>query len=262
MDFTEKHYEIKTNGSKNHFVVRIPENKSNRPAFLIALASDWKTVFNNPAYNTIPNIFLATGHNVASFDLPNHGELVDSYGEGLEGWVNAISDGIDIFEKIRETGSKIIDIAIKENLVWKENIVITGVSRGGFSAMHIMAYDTRVYAAAVHAPVTDLRALREFSNLKENKILLSANAENLVPMLSDRYLFISIGEKDPRVDEKACFEFYAKVLACSKNIKPQLFVLQGQTHGKTASNEASYLACASFLLEKISMRINEKVSPD
>lgn len=262
MDYTEKHYEIKINGSKNHFVVRIPENKSKRPALLIAIAADWKTVFNNAAYNTIPNIFLAAGHNVASFDLPNHGALVDSYGEGLEGWANAISDGINIFEKIRKTGSKIIDIAIKENLVWKETVVITGVSRGGFSAMHIMAYDTRVYAAAVHAPVTDLRALREFDGLKENKLLLSANAENLVSMLADRFLFISIGEKDPRVDEKACFEFYARLYACSKNIRPQLFVLQGQTHGTTASNEASYNACASFLLEKISIRMNEKISPD
>ncbi|MCM8825068.1 MAG: prolyl oligopeptidase family serine peptidase [Candidatus Omnitrophica bacterium] len=259
--YLENIYEFRIQNQKYRFAVRIPENKTDRPVLLIAIATDWKTVFTNPVYNAIPNIFLSAGYNVASFDLPNHGELVDEYGEGIQGWANAISSGIDIFEKIRNVGSKIIDIALKENLAWKETVVMTGVSRGGFAAMHIMAYDRRVYAAAVFAPVTDLCALKEFRNHEKNEIVLLANAENLVSKLADRFLFISIGEKDPRIDERKCFEFYAKLFAASKLIKPELFVLQGQTHGESASTHAGYIACAGFLFNKISFRINEKIRP-
>jgi len=260
--FKDRQYSFRLNGKQYSFVVRKPENTSSRPALLLAITTDWKTSLNHTTYNTIPNIFLSAGYNVASFDLPNHGELINRYGEGLVGWANAISDGVNVIETIRKIGSRIIDIAIKENLAWQQTVALMGVSRGGFSAMHIMAHDSRVYAAAVCAPVTDLRVLKEFNRLKENKIVLSANAENLVPALADRFLCISIGEKDPRIDEKACYRFHAMLSAASKKFQPELFVLQGETHGTSALTEASYIAGASFLLGKIALRIKERVNKD
>jgi len=258
--YVDKKYEIGIDGTKYYFILRSPENLSKRPVLLITIAADCYHTLNHPDYNLISDVFLAAGHLVASFDLPNHGEHIDNYGEGLTGWVNAMSDGVDIFEKIRKIGSSIIDFAAREKLAWKNTIVMSGVSRGGLSAMHIMAYDERVYAAVVHAPCTDLSKIKEFEQLKDNPILISSNAINLARRLANRFLLITIGEKDPRVDEKACFEFYARLFAISDTIKPAIFILEGQTHGKTAFNEAAYIAGASFLFEKIAMRINGKVN--
>jgi len=256
----DRKYKCQIDGQIYHFVLRSPENLSKRPVLLITIAADCHHTLNHPDYNIISNVFLAVGHRVIGFDLPNHGEHIDNYGEGLGGWANAISDGVDIFEKIRKIGSSIIDFAIKEKLAWENTIVMTGVSRGGLSAMHIMAYDERVYAAVVHAPCTDLGKIREFKSLKDNPVIASSNVINLVNRLANRFLLITIGEKDPRVDEKSCLEFYARLFATSDTIKPSIFILEGETHGNTAFNDAAYIAGASFLLEKISLRIKRKVN--
>ncbi|MCM8789251.1 MAG: hypothetical protein NC907_05630 [Candidatus Omnitrophica bacterium] len=52
---------------------------------------------------------------------------------------------------------------------------------------------------------------------------------------------------------------YAKLSAASKSVKPELFILQGKTHEKTASTQSGYIACTGFLFDKISLRINEKL---
>ena len=253
--FTEKIYNFEVDNRKYHFTVRIPEIQSKRPVLLISLAGDCKTALNYPAYNVVPCIFLAAGHNVASFDLPNHGEHIDEFGEGLNGWANAISNGIDIFNVIRKIGSNVINITLKENLAWDETIVLSGVSRGALSTMHIMAEDRRVFATACIAPCVDLSVLREFQELKNHSVIIGSKLENIISKIKNRFIFITIGETDPRVDAKLCFEFYAKLHAASDSIKPELFVLPGQTHGNTAFLEAGYLSAASFLFEKISMKI-------
>ncbi|MGB9642928.1 MAG: alpha/beta hydrolase family protein [Candidatus Ratteibacteria bacterium] len=258
LSFVDKKYEIELDGRQYSFILRCPDKLSKRPVLLITIAADCYHTLNHSDYNLISNMFLAAGHLVASFDLPNHGEHVDNYGEGLTGWANAMSDGVDIFEKIKKIGSSIIDLAAKEKLAWKNTIVMSGVSRGGLSAMHIMAYDERVYATVVHAPCTDLSKLREFEHLKDNPILVSANAINLARRLANKFLLIAIGEKDQRVDEQSCFEFYARLFVASDTIKPDIFTLEGETHGKTAFNEAAYIAGTSFLFDKISMRIKDK----
>ncbi len=122
-----------------------------------------------------------------------------------------------------------------------------------------MANDSRVYATCVHAPVVDLGVLKEFEQIKENEIVRSSRLENLISELSNRFLLICIGEEDKRVDASRCFEFYSKLSAASDKIRPELFVLGGQTHGLTSFTEASYIAGASFLLDKISLRIKERL---
>ncbi len=121
-DFTEKTYGFRMDGREFNFAVRIPKNRCDRAVLLISLATDWYTTFNNPDYKTLPDIFLSAGHNVASFDLPGHGSFIDSYGEGIEGWAKAMSKGMDVVEKIRNIGSKVIDICIQEDLAWKQQL--------------------------------------------------------------------------------------------------------------------------------------------
>ncbi|MCM8758342.1 MAG: prolyl oligopeptidase family serine peptidase [Candidatus Omnitrophica bacterium] len=261
-DFTEKIFDFMANGINSAFAVRIPKKRCDRAVLLISLATDWYTALNNPDYKTVPDIFLSAGHNVASFDLPGHGSLIDYCGEGIESWAKAMLKGVDVAEKIRNIGSKIIDICLEERLAWNQTVVMMGVSRGGFSVLHIMAYDRRVYAAAIHAPVIDLAELREFRDVKENELVISSSGMNLIPFLASRFLFISMGQEDPRVDAKTCFEFFARLCASSKTVKPELFVLRGQTHGPTAYTHSAYSACASFLLGKIAIRINEKTHQD
>ncbi len=137
--------------------------------------------------------------------------------------------------------------------------MVSGTSRGGFAAIHIMASDRRICAAAVNAPVTNLGAVSEFNQISQHPFVMTANTENLIPALADRFVFIAIGEADPRIDAKSCFEFYARLNAASNLVKPQLFVLPGQTHGTSAAYELGHIAAGAFLLEKTAILTRQKV---
>ena len=52
----------------------------------------------------VPDIFLAAGHRVVSFDLPCHGDRADETGEGLVGMATAMGRGLGVFADISETG--------------------------------------------------------------------------------------------------------------------------------------------------------------
>lgn len=43
--------------------------------------------------------------------------------------------------------------------------MISGTSKGGFAAMHIMACDRRVCAGAVNAAITDIGIVSEFNQI-------------------------------------------------------------------------------------------------
>ncbi|OQB75066.1 MAG: Prolyl oligopeptidase family protein [candidate division TA06 bacterium ADurb.Bin131] len=257
--FTEAKFPLRTGTKNSYFVVRTPENLIERPILLITIGADCNSALNLPNHNIIPDLFLSAGHRVASFDLPGHGTLIDEFGEGMNNWVNAINAGINVFDEIKKIGIQVIDTIIKEKLAWQNMVMISGTSRGGFAALHIMASDKRVQAAAVNAPVTNIGIVSEFTQISQHPLIKAANTENLISCLANRFIFIAIGETDPRVDAKSCFEFYAKLDAASNLVKPQLFVLPGETHGNTALHRAGHIAGGAFLLYKTAILIRQKV---
>lgn len=184
--FHEQTYPLTLNGKATAFTVRRPGQAGASPALLINLASDRHTTLDVAPYRFASDLFLAAGHVAASFDLPNHGDLADEYGEGLEGIAAAMAAGHDPFMLVAEAGGAVIDACVREGLVREGRVFAYGTSRGGLSALHLTAADARVCAVAVIAPVTHLPALREFASLSGSPIALGAGRATPCPFNSGR----------------------------------------------------------------------------
>lgn len=231
--------------------VRTPVRLAPHPTLIITLANTRQSMLNDDGYRTVGDIMLAAGHRVASFDLPNHGPRIDQYGAKLEGMAAAISAGVDVFADIRDTGKTLIDHAIAHQWTRPGEIALMGISRGGLSALHVMAADQRVGAAAIISPVTLLTALKEFAHLQDNEIIQRSNAATLINQLADRWLFIACGQTDPRVHAGECFKFHANLRARAITKLPTLYVGPGQSHGHSFEQHFAYQAAAAFLLYRL-----------
>lgn len=229
-------------------LLRAPKTLAQTPFLLINLAADRFTSLNEPPYNLIPTLFLAAGHRVASVDLPFHGELANEMGEGLRGMAAAMAAGENPFGALRVTARALIDACLAQGLATAGRIVAAGTSRGGLSALHVMAEDARVLAGAAMVPVTDLPVPIEFRALAGTPIIARSNAEALIPALANRPVFITIGEKDERVSADACFAFYGKLLAAAHDVQPVLRVFPGATHTGSFPYQPMYWCGAAYLL--------------
>ena len=236
-------------------VLRSPGEPADRPALLINLATDRYTSLDDSPYRIIPDIFLAVGHRVVSFDLPKHGELADGHGAGLQGMANAVSAGENPFREIRQVGRALVELAEREAWAYNNAIVTAGTSRGGLSALHLYAESSIVCAAGVLIPVTHLPALTEFSGMAGHPVVQQSNAEALIPELRDRPLIVSIGETDNRVDATKCRGFVEKLSAASSRNIPVFVTGPGQTHGDTFPIIYAYQAVAGFLLRHAAERV-------
>src|SRR5688500_6486405 len=88
-------------GKQRGFTLRSPARRTEDPALVINLAMDRRTSLDEPPYCLMPDLFLAAWHRAASFDMPNHGENIDQYGEKLVGMAAAMAAGTDPFELVR-----------------------------------------------------------------------------------------------------------------------------------------------------------------
>lgn len=239
---------IKVSNKNRTYLLKSPTHPTLRPCLLIILAMGKDKTLTKKGLRRIPDCFSAAGHYVASFDLPNHGDLINHYGQSLSGMANAISEGVDVFEEIRDTATLMINDIMKKCNHNIHAIVTSGTSRGGLAALHTMSSDRRINAAAICCPVTYLPALEEFSEIAQNKIIKKSNAEALIPKLKDRPIFITMAEKDKRVDANACFQFFAKLKAKCKKTYPEISIGPGESHGKSYQSEAGQQEATAFLL--------------
>lgn len=230
--------------------VRTPARSAPYPTLLIALAGAIQPCLDDPDYCVVSDLFLAAGHRVASFDLPNHGQRINQHGRNLTGMAAAIAAGDDVFADIRQTGRALIDLAIREKWVHAGDVLLMGISRGGLSAMHIMAGDDRVGAAAIISPVTHLPELHEFAHLHGHPLVQQSNAMALLEPLSNRWLFGAIGESDPRVNTQQARAFFEHLGSRATTRFPTLYVGPGQSHGKTFDQQLAYQAAAAFLMQR------------
>lgn len=224
--------------------VRLPGRLAARPALLIHLTLTARQGLDNSPYSIPTNAFLAAGHAVASFDLPHHGRLRDTLGDGLDGWAAAFAAGHRVFDRAIATGSALID-AWFERTSPSGPVLIAGVSRGALVAFHLYAADARIAAAAGFAPVTDLLALREFAALSGSARVHEANALALAPRLRDRPLLMTINEADERVDTAACIAFFDALGGASHPRPHRLRIDPGSGH---TVPDAAYHDGANWLL--------------
>lgn len=248
--YRDEEIALRVGGSELKALVRTPERLCRVPTVLVNLTADRRTSLDGADYRRVADVFLAAGHRAASFDLPKHGERADAHGKGLVGMAAAIEAGEDVFADVQATGKALLDALTERGYLPGGFAVFNGVSRGGLSALHAMAADARVLGCAVHAPVTDLPTLREFSRLKGNAIVERSNAGALVGRLADRPIFIAIGCGDVRVGAEHCFDFHARLCAAARGNAPVLFTMAGNSHAEGFSQELGYQAAAAFLLTR------------
>lgn len=258
--YREIEVEFQAAGQTRKALVRTPARLCPRAALLINLAADRRGALDEEWFGIVPNIFLAAGHRVASIDLPCHGETAEPGVEGLTGMACAIARGEDVFAHLRATGAALVDLCLDRGLAAIERILVSGTSRGGLAAMHLMADDPRILAMAAHVPVTRLPTLIEFRDLADHPLVHRANAEALIPKLADRPVFLAMGSSDPRVSAEQCFTFFAKLQAASRRTPPVLFCAEGQSHGDTYPGHAGYQAGAAFLLRECAERMKNPVT--
>jgi len=259
LSYTREEFVLQVEGRPHAAVILTPAVLTRKPAMLLCPGECVTGIRSESDLHISQKVFLSTGHRVASFALPNHGDQVNGYGEGLEGMAASIAAGNDVFGEIRRTGTAFIDLVMDKGLTADGVILLEGISRGGIAALNIMAADRRVSAAALHAPVTYLPAVREFAHLENSEIVTRANAVALVEQLADRHVFISIGETDRRISSPHSFDFHARLSAASRKVRPVLFALPGESHGYTCPYEIGLYAGAAFLLTVCANRMKEKV---
>jgi dienelactone hydrolase len=229
-------------------LVRTPARLADRPALLIQLTNTLAGL-DQPHHDIVPRVFLAAGHRVATFDLPNHGRRVDVFGEGLLGMAAAMAAGRDVFADGVATGRALVDAYQTRVGGHPGRLVVAGVSRGGLFALHLLAAEPRIAAAATFAPVTDLAALREFATVADCPRVRQASALELVPRLADRPTYCVISRHDPRVNTEDCIALYRALHAAAP--EPSLHVLRlepGDTH---AIPDEAYDAGATWLLGRL-----------
>jgi len=234
-----------SSGKPCRALLRSSTQVADQPMFLLNLAKDCAGTLNDHPYRLASDVFLAAGHHVGSFDLPNHGENANQFGEGLDGMAAAIAAGVNVFEQIQSTSQALIKIALQQGLIAPGRAFASGTSRGGLSALHAAAASPDIAAAAI-APVTHLPVLREFAPLADSPLIQAANASALLERLATKPIFIAIGLSDSRVGTSHCLEFFARLQQLHGPHLSLLHVDPGEGH---RASDASHYRAAAFLLD-------------
>lgn len=227
-----------------------PEHAVSDPALLLAFAGARHSVLGDGA-RFLPAIhFVEKGHEVLSFDLPNHGDRIDAHGEGISGMCAAFTAGDDPFVRFVDDGTAVIDACLERRLAHSERIFVCGVSRGGYCALRLGAADRRIRGMAALAPVTDWRMLSEFSQVKERSDVAALRLESRAQDLAGRPVYVVIGNRDHRVGTHSCARFASRLFELEQ---PSLEAESVQVHvveapGHTVPDEWA-IEGARFLLK-------------
>ncbi len=177
------------------------------PLLLIYLSADRASSMPDGRYGAPGRAFLEQGHRVVSFDLPAHGDRVDSHGSGIAGLAALVAAGQKPFDVLVADGRAVIDECLRRGFAEKGRIVAAGVSRGGYCALRLAAADERISAVAAFAPATDWGAITEFAAQKDQPAVVALALANFAPQLAGRRLYVAIGNHDFRAGTDACTRF-------------------------------------------------------
>jgi len=247
LSYSDEYIRLNVPGKPRRLLLRTPQRLTGDPALLIELAKDCTGTLDDHPYNQASMLFLAAGHRVASFDLPNHGDDVNDFGEGLAGMAKAVAAGVDVFEQIRAAAQETVKLVLARGLTRPGRIYAAGTSRGGLSSLHAMVGEPAIAAAAAYAPVTHLPVLSEFAPIADLPLVKANNAVSLIDRLVGRDIFIAIGMNDARVGTSHCLDFHARLELANRTGTVILHV--DYADGHSASDAARHLG-ATFLLDR------------
>ncbi|MBX3011039.1 MAG: hypothetical protein KF832_06005 [Caldilineaceae bacterium] len=239
-----------------YWLHRPPAPPADAPSILLlTFSSTRQASFHEAPYNLPAQLFAEAGHAVASFDLPNHGEQINAYGEGIVGMCAAFCAGADPFRQFIAQSQAVIDACLAQG-IGTGGIVACGVSRAGYCALRLAAADPRVHAVAGLAPVVDWRPLREFALVREEPAVAALALTHWATALAGRPVFMSMGNNDLRVSSAACVELGRRLLEIEEAAQAtasalELYIVPSAGH---ALADAWRLAGAQFLLRHCGRR--------
>jgi len=184
-------------------------NKATRPApTLFVLQGDLDTVQREPLYTEVARLVAAQGFIGVALDAPGHGED-HRPGEPAElsSWCWRLEQGEDLLGGFLRRFRAVLDHLVAQGITDPARVAACGTSRGGFLAFHLAAAEPRIRCVAGIAPVTDLRALREFNTSTARASAAALALERLAPALAGRPVWITIGNHDQRVDTDRAIAF-------------------------------------------------------
>ncbi|NGX43802.1 MAG: hypothetical protein K940chlam7_02106, partial [Chlamydiae bacterium] len=175
------------------------------PALYYFALSGHDSLFKDP-YNQ-PILFLEDAPiRIYSSTLPSHGpELKDS--DAMQRWAKEIQNDHDIFTEFIEGCSDNIDFLIQQGFLDETKLAAGGISRGGFMATQLAAYDSRVKVVLAFAPLTTFDTIKEFQKLLQHPIVRSLELKDRMEKLIDKKIRYYIGNRDTRVGTDVCFQF-------------------------------------------------------
>lgn len=200
-----------------------PNNDGPAPTLLLLAAAGIDTILNE-SYCRVGQLLHALGWTILSLDLPCHGDdhrLGEP--EELDGWASRVAAGENIITTFQHRVNDVLNHLIATGITDTAHIATVGISRGAFMAFHAAAGNAQIRAVAGLSPVTDLRALKEFAGQESNPLVQRLALLNTAVALSDRAVWITIGNADERVGTANAVAF-ARALA---NTKPKSNPLAG-----------------------------------
>ena len=145
---------------------------------------------------------------IFSISLPSH-DLGLSPAEALKSWSEDIASNKKPTEEFIENARFCLSYLVKEGLIEKKQLGLMGLSRGGFIASHLAAFEPDIRYILQFAPLTKLSFAKDFKNIEN---IASYDVHNLASYLYDRDIKIYIGNLDQRVGTENAFMF-ARALA-------------------------------------------------
>lgn len=214
---------------------------------LFNLCSYAEEALDDPWYGRIAKLAGDNHFRCVSFDLPFHynGMYTDNISPILQ-WRRELAAGHDIFADIIAQAAAVLDHLIETGLVDPQRIAAFGTSRGGFSALHWAAADSRVKYIMALAPLIRFASLREFDFSEENALMCNLSLLNHTIRLVDRRIWGWIGNDDDRVNTDFTIDFFRKLVADAKKhrIFPDFELHIGSSSGHTSPLDAHDQAAA------------------
>lgn len=140
---------------------------------------------------------------VISFTLPCHGEGFDKM-RAIQDWADQLKNNPNLFSDFIENCSNEIDALVEKGIIDADHIVTFGLSRGGYFATLLAAFNSKIKTILAFAPITKFSYLHEFQNGFDYKFI---ELNNSCEKLLNKELRFYIGNRDERVGTECCFEF-------------------------------------------------------
>lgn len=190
---------------------------------LLVLALGLEQMRTNPIYSRLAQEMAEAGWLCITIDPPCHGEDHRSdEPEGLAGWRRRLERREPLMDDFARRARAVLDDAVQRGWCDPARIAASGTSRGGFCALHLARTDRRIRAVVGFAPVTDLAPLDEFIEIQVSPDLQALAMSNYADALADRRIWITIGNRDERVDTARAVQFCDAVVeaAARRGIAP------------------------------------------